>query len=492
MSRVSGELYRLFRGYIARFNAEDEELYSQDYPNAQAEAFLAEQIPFFECPDKEMEETYYFRWWTYRKHVKSTQYGHIITEFLPPVPWSGPENSIVCPACFHIREGRWLADPGKYLEEYIQFWLNGHGSEMTYSSWLPHSVWEYCSIKDDFDLGVRMLLQMVDFYRRREAAQGRTCGLYWSDDGRDGMEYSISGPGLRPTINSYAWADALAISKFAALAGQEELRREFAFKADALREKIDSLLWHEGFYRTIPAAEDWNEELASRPAVEAAHDARELVGYVPWYFGLPGGEKSTAFRRLMDEKAFLAPWGLTTAEQSHPRFMEEFDHECLWNGPVWPFATSQVLVAAANLLHDGQGEGFGSADYYRLLLQYARSHHRTWEDGKRVCWIDENQHPYTGEWLARKILETTEYLAIRVPERGKDYNHSLYCDLVLSGLLGIRVEEGQFVAEPLIPADWTYFRVEGLRLHGRTYGIYYDRDGERYHQGAGLTVRAMD
>ena len=76
-----------------------------------------------DLPDKDIEETYYFRWWTYRKHIKNTEDGYVITEFLPKVNWSKKHNTINCPAAHHIYEGRWLRDP-KYISDYINFWLN--------------------------------------------------------------------------------------------------------------------------------------------------------------------------------------------------------------------------------------------------------------------------------------------------------------------------------------------------------------------------------
>jgi hypothetical protein len=39
-----------------------------------------------------------FSWWTFRKHLKQTPDGFIVTEFLLPVPWAGLHNSINCPA----------------------------------------------------------------------------------------------------------------------------------------------------------------------------------------------------------------------------------------------------------------------------------------------------------------------------------------------------------------------------------------------------------
>ena len=71
--------------------------------------------------------------------------------------------------------------------------------------------------------------------------------------------------------------------------------------------------------------------------------ARELMGYIPWYFNMPDEDKNEAWKFLNDENHFYAPYGPTTAERCFPDFMELFDHECLWNGPSWPFATTQTL-----------------------------------------------------------------------------------------------------------------------------------------------------
>lgn len=97
---------RLLKQYVETINREDEERYVQAIPNDEAFEFLRENIPLFECPDKNVERTYYFRWWTYRKHIRKTPYGHIITEFLPDVSWSANCNAIPCPGLFHFREGR--------------------------------------------------------------------------------------------------------------------------------------------------------------------------------------------------------------------------------------------------------------------------------------------------------------------------------------------------------------------------------------------------
>lgn len=93
-----------FRHYIETFNRNDAELYPQTIPNSAAWDYLSANMPLFECPDPDIERTYYFRWWTFRKHIRQTPDGFVVTEFLPPVPWSGKHNGISCPAGHHFYE----------------------------------------------------------------------------------------------------------------------------------------------------------------------------------------------------------------------------------------------------------------------------------------------------------------------------------------------------------------------------------------------------
>ena len=66
------DLRNKLKDYIDTFNADDDELYSQEIPDSSAYDFLSDRIPLLDCPDKNIEKTYYFRWWTLRKHWKNT------------------------------------------------------------------------------------------------------------------------------------------------------------------------------------------------------------------------------------------------------------------------------------------------------------------------------------------------------------------------------------------------------------------------------------
>lgn len=101
-----------YKEYITIFNNNDNELYTQNIPNSDSWNFIKDNIPFFDCPNRVFERTYYFRWWIFRKHIKKIKeikisnnkiINYVITEFLPNVSWAGQYNTISAAASHHIR-----------------------------------------------------------------------------------------------------------------------------------------------------------------------------------------------------------------------------------------------------------------------------------------------------------------------------------------------------------------------------------------------------
>lgn len=338
------------RDYVATFNRQDHTHFGQAISNKAAADWMAGNVPRFECPDTDMQEIYHFRWWTYRKHIQQTPDGFVITEFLPQVGWSGKHNTISCAAGHHFREGRWIRNP-RYLDDYAVFWFRKGGAPRSYSFWAADSIYQRALASGDFSLATGLLPDLLANYREWEKAKLEPDGLFWQMDDRDGMEVSIGGAGhrgqgKRPTINSYMFGDALALAAIARRAGQPEIAAEFTAKAGQLQQFVMQKLWDEDarFFKVLP-----------REAGARLVDVRELHGFTPWYFGLPqpGQGCEVAWKQLMDSRGFHAPFGPTTAEQRQPKFAVSYEgHECQWNGPSWPYATTVTLVALANVLND--------------------------------------------------------------------------------------------------------------------------------------------
>ncbi len=481
----------LLSAYVRRFNACDEETVTNAVPNAAAEKFLAQNVPLFACPDREIERTYYFRWWTFRKHLrKGKSGGWRVTEFLPKVGWSGVDNTIVCPAGHHFREGRWLRDP-QYLAGNARFWLSDAGAthRWGYSSWLFTGVCGFAEVAGLDGLPAGLLDDAVKYYERwekgfdRRGGGGRLrmggdgAGGFMSLDGYEGTEISLGGNGWKPLFNSAMWSEAKHIADAARRAGRGGLAEKFDAKAEGVRRALMEKCW----------SQDLKFFATRRPDGRLAA-VRELHGYAPWYFGVPL-DVAPDWDRLFDPDGFAARYGLTFPERRAKGFAISYKgHECQWNGPSWPFATSIALTAYANDLHARARRPGENRRFTFLLWQYAFAHklHRSPANpaGRRfdpaVPWIDENLNPDTSEWIARTLLLKRRQ---KPRERGKDYNHSTFCDLVISGLAGFLPEgEDGFSVDPLFPETWDYFILDNLRYRGRDVSI-------RWHRGRGLSVK---
>ena len=432
-------------------------------------------IPMLDISDKTIEQIYYFRWQTYCQQIKMTPEGYVVTEFLPDVSWAGKYNTINCPASHHFYEGRWMHER-RVLEDYARFWFTDGADRRKYSFPAADAIVKACEIWGDYSLAISLFEDMKKNFAEWERSHGRDTGLYYQIDNYDGMEFSISGNGERPTINSYMYADARAIAKIAGMIGAKDDEKTYSDKAELIKKLINERLWDADaeFYKN--RSEDTGYELA---------DVREEIGYLPWFYGIPEEKMSCAWKFLNDENHFFAPYGPLTAERCHPRFMFEHTHMCLWNGPSWPFSTCQTIGALARLLTDYKQDVMTPSDLYDLLHRYASCHYIE-KDGVREPWIDENLDPFTGEWLARKIMikgGRDDW------DRGRDYNHSTFCDLVISSLAGVKYCDGDLTVEPLFGEDdLDYLCLENIRISKSLVTVVYDKTGERYGLGKGLKL----
>ncbi len=480
-----------FEHYIDVFNEHDNELYVQYIPNEQAADFLRDNIPIFQCPDPDIERTYYFRWWTYRKHIKQTDTGFVITEFLPEVSWAGPHNTISCGLSPHIMEGRWLHNP-EYLDDYIDYWCYG-GKEggladnlFSYSNWMGDALWQRYLVNGRKDMLVTQLPAMIAAFEKWKKEHGTNDHLYWSYDVRDGMEESVSGSrtrkNRRATISAYAYGDAKAIANTARLAQNSPLLAAYEKEAASIKEAINEKLWDKKaqFYKVLFE----NDSLSG---------CRELHGFTPWYFSIPPPAHAIAWEQLMDKNGFFSPYGPTTAEQRHPGFSVEKAYTspkaCRWDGPVWPFATSVTLTALANYLNESPQPVLSKKDYFRQLQIYAKSQQLVQEEGGVVPWIDESLDPRNGAWITRERFNNMNTEGWQAKERGKDYNHSTFCDLVITGLIGVRPGENEVTVNPLIPADtWDWFYLNEVLYKGKNLAVIWDKTGRKYGLGKGFKV----
>ena len=265
-------------------------------------------------------------------------------------------------------------------------------------------------------------------------------------------------------------------------------------------------------------------------------DVRELMGLTsPFMFGAARAHHVAAFEQLRAPGGFGARWGYRIAERRHRCY--NFSSDCVtsWHAALWPFEVAKlgnaIIAALTGPLAEAVRPHLRPADFGDYLLQYARMHTRGRADEVPFGepFVGESFHPDEGYarphapspahhpprtrpsqprlarmpdgsrpryWLTRRQLFRGRHGDRR---RGDHYFHSSFADLVLSGLVGVRVDDepplggaggaATLVVQPLfLPAQVPWFRVERLLLRGREVAISWDADGSKYGQGAGLAV----
>ena len=491
--------YDNYRHYIDYFSQMEPEGIVQAIPNCAAWDWMKENVPLFDCPQQNFERTYWYRWWTLRKHLRKTDDDkYCMTEFLVKRNYADKYNLIASGVGHHIHESRWLRNP-MYLDQVVETWYRGNNGQPmkklhNFSSWIAASLWNRYLVDGRQEWITQMLPDLCDEYEywnttHRWIENGQHT-LFWQADVQDAMEESISGGRkkqyARPSINSYMYGNARAISNIAALKGDLDLSRCYSQRADTIRSLVESRLWNHRhqFFETLRK--------------DSSSNVREAIGFLPWYVNLPSNDKryEQAWAQASDPQGFSAPYGQTTAERRHPQFRTHGVGKCEWDGAVWPFATSQTLTAMANYLNNEPRTSSESSTTSESRTSRTSSESRASSIINDSVYFAELEkyvesqsmrgRPYIGEYLD----ETTGYWLKGDQERSKYYNHSTFCDLIITGLVGLRPRLDNVVeVNPLLPdGKWDWFCLDRVRYHGHDLTILWDKDGSKYHAGKGLQI----
>ena len=458
--------------------------------------WFAARVPAFESPDTAIDATYYYRWELITKHLTygAPESGYTFTEFIDRPFWSGAYGAISCPLGHQLEEIRWLDDRA-IIEDFARYWFETPNAQpRSYSNWYGAAIWGTYQVLGDTGFLRRMLPHMKSQYAGWIAERWDPGHRMLRWDGlHDGMERNINSrqtddidagaEGYRPTLNSYLYGDALAIARASALFGDTAAARDYAARADSLRKRVQDELWdpRREFFLHQSARDENGGVRALTRTYESGRYAgdphgRELIGYVPWQFELPekGRGYERAWRFLMDTSRFMARFGPTTTERHDPQFFIS-PRCCWWSGNSWPYATTQTLVAFANLLNSYEQTFVDARDWMTLFTVYTRTHRK---NGRP--YIAEAAHPDNGSWNGHDT-----------PYHSEHYFHSAYANLVITGVVGLRPRADDSVeVNPLAPRTWPYFALDDVRYHGRRLAVVWDSNGTRYGRGRGLMILA--
>ncbi|KAI7471912.1 glycogen debranching enzyme [Hortaea werneckii] len=452
-----------------------------------------DRIPYFECSDKKIQDVFYYRWKIFRAHQRDTGIrGYVSTEFLEDVSWQlEPWATLNDATGFHLGEGQWLRDR-RFADDYINHMYNG-GNDRHFTDWMEQSVWRRYTVDVYVESLTIHLADMIDLYNEWDDAFDDSKGLYWREPLADATEYTLSsidasggedgftgGEAFRPSINSYMWANARAIADTARVAGQDDVATDFDQRAATLKDRFQTSIWNTSLEHFIDRYYVDNENVSYWDPIRG----RELVGLVPWMFGMPDDNStySAAWKHLLDPEELRGSGGMRTVEPSYEYYMRQYRYaivmgvpqlECQWNGPVWPYQTTQILYGMANLLNDYNQTVISRSDYLDELRRYTDLHY---VNGTDLLDLQEDYNP-----------DDTGTVRVGLP-RSDHYFHSGYNDLIISGLVGLRPRADDMIeVNPLIPEDCdiTSFRLQDILYHGRSiaiewgfHGLHLEVDGE--------------
>jgi hypothetical protein len=449
-------------------------------------------IPFFESPDADIDLTYYYRWELMTAHMVygSPETGYTSTEFIDRPGWSGKYGAISCPAGHQLYEYRWIRD-NRYAQDFARYWFRTPGAQpRTYSNWVGDAIWQTYKVSKDKAFVTDLKSDLVKNYAAWESEhwiEGE--GMFSWDGMHDGMETNINSrqtknwfsgaPGYRPTLNSYMWADAIAIKNISSLSGDERSAALFNRKAETIKKNFQQKCWdpkRNFFFQRYQKDED-NGIKANTLTHQTGKFAgspygREEIGFVPWYFNMPDQGYEAAWQFLMDTSYFFAPFGPTTVEKNDPLF-NIAKNCCAWSGNAWPYATSQTLKAMANVIRNYKQNFVNKKDYFTQLKIFTLTHRKNGQP-----YIAEANHPETGSWSGHDNIGHSEH-----------YFHSAYIDEIITGLVGLEPKETDSISvNPLIPDQWEYFALDDINYHGHDVSIIWDKLGIKYNRGKGLSI----
>lgn len=446
-------------------------------------------IPFFECSDKQIQDVYYYRWKMFKAHIRSVgDNAYVITEFITHMPWDRePFCTINAASMLQIYEGRWLKD-SRYIDGYIDNLYQNGGNNRQYSEGIADAAYANYLVNADSTFITSQLDSMKNkfdgWYDHWDSAKN----MYYIPAMPDATEYTIasidasngkagfdSGQAFRPTINSYMYGNAVAIADIAAMKGDTATVRLYRQRASDIRERVMRNLWNAKLQHFTDRFKQSNQYVHYWDFIRG----RELAGMIPWFYNLPvdSATYSTAWKHVADTSYLLGPHGLRTEEPSYEYYFKQYtwsfgQRGSQWNGPSWPYQSSQVITGMANLLNNYHQSTVGNADYVKLLRLFTRQH--ILPDG-RINLV-ENYDPNEGGPLVYYYWSN-------------HYNHSSYNNMVITGLCGIRPSAGDtLVVNPLVDSTIKYFCLSDVLYHGHKLTVVYDEDGSRYNLGKGVTV----
>ena len=440
---------------------------------AEAEKWLADEIPTFDCPDDIWKRCYYYRWFLVRANYQEE---NGIPGFYEGKR-GGYRRHITYSAPHIMDEVRWLKD-SKYT--YGQADILGKRREPNgrrfggYTHWIASTLWGSYLVHPDTKRLAELLPAWQEdtecaFPGKLDATRPDedyllappnhwATGMEWQPAWFyfDNYDRTKETPLWRPDYTVYYYANARAVADALRELNKKDEAAKFDALADRIKGAVESILWDS----------KTNYFYSVKVGTRQVARVRECVGIYPFAFQLPDKDKSAAFMSILDQKQFWGPWPITTCDMDCPMYTPKVQL-CNWNGPVWPHAESLVANAMANGIRSYKAHGVTPEKLYELLDAYTKLHY---ED--KGTWKQPN---------IREEANADDGQMYGCP----DYFHSTYTDLIIR-LVGGLVPRNDSTIElyPVVAAPWDHFRLDRIPYRDHMLTIIWDNRLKGRYTGA--------
>jgi glycogen debranching enzyme len=241
----------------------------------------------------------------------------------------------------------------------------------------------------------------------------------------------------------------LALSNLARVTGQEEMSKTLERDFEKQRALVNASFWIADKKR-FAFALDKNDRKVDAPSVLAT---------VPMWFGLPSEADAVPMIQQLGDFDQQTDWGMRIISNRSPLFSGGGYHY----GSVWPLFTGWASVAEYR--------------YHQTFPAYANLR------ANALLAMDGSLGHVT------EVLSGDYYQPLSTSSPHQIWSAAMVVSPVLRGMLGLETDAIQRSVRltPHVPADWTRFSVQNVRLGKNTVQLNYKKTDEGIVLETGLT-----
>ncbi|OLB23355.1 MAG: hypothetical protein AUH15_03625 [Acidobacteriales bacterium 13_2_20CM_55_8] len=231
-----------------------------------------------------------------------------------------------------------------------------------------------------------------------------------------------------------------ALSNLAHLVGKEDISKELDQAFVRMKPLLNQAFWSPN-KNSFAFALDKDNQRVDIPSVLAA---------VPMWFGLLDEDKGEAMLNQLAGHEHQTDWGMRIISSQDPKYNPGGYHF----GSVWPLFTGWASV--------------GEYRYHRALPAYSNLR------ANALQALDGSLGHVT------EVLSGDYYQGISTSSPHQIWSAALVVSPILRGMLGLETDamSHRLVFTPHVPADWTSFRVQNLRVGDSTVELAYRKTAD--------------